>query len=78
MLDGDSLATICHQEAVANFIEPQEGDQSTLFVETPQDGKAVLSVGFVFQEPLEREGRRVPNRSQTMTLTDQLLDGDAF
>jgi hypothetical protein len=42
---------------MANFIEPQEGDQGAFFGEASKDGQAVFSILFVFKKPLEREGR---------------------
>jgi hypothetical protein len=57
LIEGDSLAPAGHEEAVANFIEPQEGDQGAFFGEASKDGQAVFSILFVFKKPLEREGR---------------------
>jgi hypothetical protein len=45
-----------HQKTVANFIEPQEGDQSALFGKTGEDCQAVLPIRFVLKKPLERKG----------------------
>jgi hypothetical protein len=59
LIEGDSLAPAGagHEEAVANFIEPQERDQGAFFGKTSKDGLAVFSILFVFKKPLEREGR---------------------
>jgi hypothetical protein len=57
LIEGDSLAPAGHEEAVANFIEPQEGDQGAFFGEACKDGQAVFSIRFVFKKPLERERR---------------------
>jgi hypothetical protein len=44
-----------HQEAVANFIKLQDGNEGTLLKEAGKNVQAVFPVCFVFQEPLERE-----------------------
>jgi hypothetical protein len=56
MMESDSLAAASHQEAIANFIEPQKGDHRALFGENRKDGQAVFSIGFILKKPLEREG----------------------
>src|SRR5882757_9084384 len=56
LIEGDSLPAMGHQEAVANFIKPQDGNRGTLLREAGKNIQAVFAVCFIFQEPLEREG----------------------
>jgi hypothetical protein len=55
LIEYDSLAAVGHQQAVANFIGPQEGNLGAPFGEACKDGQAVFSIRFVFQKPLERK-----------------------
>ena len=59
--ESDSLAAAGHEEAVANFIKPQNRDQRALFREACKNCQAVLPIRFVFEKPLERE-RCVQNK----------------
>jgi len=55
LIEGDALAAVGHEKTVADLIEPERGDQSTFFRKACEDAEAVVSAGFVFQEPLEGE-----------------------
>lgn len=49
LVQGDPLAAMRHEKDIAHFVEPQDGNQGTLFRKAGQDAETVFPVSLIPQ-----------------------------